>query len=166
MSARRAFTLIELLIVVLIVAALGTLSVQMFRAHPEDRLEGAARLFRADAEWARSATLLQPEDPAAVRLKADRTGWMVSRNSSPLVPLDAADGSAMERVLGEGHAEAAAGVSVAVGEDDGLVVEFEPFGGVRSAPATLVFTLPDSDLQCLITFDSESGALLVTYPNP
>jgi len=165
MTRRRGFTLIELLVAVLIVAVLASLSLGLFTMHDEDRIEGAVRLLERDMEWARSATLTNPHDPAAVRLNTDGSGWIVSRNSTPSTAMTAGDGTAMRRTLGVGWAESAEGVRV-VSTSGVLAVEFEPFGGVKQAPDAIEAYLPDSDRKCRITFESGTGNLLKTWPNP
>ena len=166
MNRRRGFTLLELLIVVLIVATLGALSIDLFRAHGEERLQGAARLFRADVEWARSATLSNPDDPAAIHLMADGSGWFVARNSAPLVALTGADGAEIRRVMGSDLAGMAEGVSLSPATAGANKIEFDPFGGVRTGPSSVSLTLPDFDRECLITFESGTGLLKISYPNP
>jgi prepilin-type N-terminal cleavage/methylation domain-containing protein len=166
MTRRRGFTLLELLIVVLIIATLSALSMDLFRTSGEERLQGAARLFRADVEWARSATLNNPDDPAAIHLTADGSGWHVARNSAPLVAMTGADGSQMRRVMGTGAAEVAQGVTLAPGTAGANKIEFDPFGGVRTGPSSLSMTLPDFDRECLITFENGTGLLQISYSNP
>lgn len=165
MSGRRGFTLLELLIVVLIIGIVGSLSVSMFRAHDADRIEGAMRLLERDLEWARSATLANPDDPAAVRLNADGSGWIVSRNSNPTVAIVADDGTEMNRTLGAGWAEAAEGVRIR-GALEARVIEFDSFGGVRQAPTSVEASLPDYSTKCLITFDPGTGNVVKTWSDP
>ena len=165
MRRARGFTLIELLVVALIVAVLAALSMNLFAMHDEDRIEGAVRLLERDMEWARSATLTKPDDPAAIRLNADGSGWIVSRNSTPATALTAGDGTPMSRTMGAGWAEAATGVRV-VSVSSARTVEFEPFGGVKQAPEAIEAYLPDSVHKCRITFETGTGNLLKTWPNP
>ena len=166
MIARRGFTLIELLVVVLIIATLSALAIGMMRPGQEERLQGAARLFVRDVEWARSATLTNPDDPVALRLSSDGSGWVVSRNSTPDTPLVASDGSSMRRTFGSGAFEAAAGVRLISGNASQRTIEFEPFGGVRQSPASISFALSDFHTQCRITFESGSGNIQTTWINP
>lgn len=166
MNRRRGFTLLELLIVVLIVATLGALSIDLFRTHGEERLQGAARLFRADVEWARSATLSNPDDPTAIHLMADGSGWYVARNSAPLVALTGSDGAEIRRVMGTDLGDVTEGVSISPGTAGANKIEFDPFGGVRTGPSSVSLTLPDVDRECLITFESGTGLLKISYPNP
>lgn len=165
MTRARGFTLIELLIVVLIVAVLGSLSINLFALHDQDRIEGAVRLLERDMEWARSATLTNPDDPVSLRLNADGSGWMLTRNSAPTVALTASDGSVLNRTMGVGWAEMANGVQI-TSVSSLRVIEFEPFGGVKQAPDAIEATLPDSSSKCRITFESGTGNLLKTWPNP
>ena len=71
----------------------------------------------------------------------------------------------MSRTLGAGWAEAADGVRV-VSVSNIRNVEFEPFGGVKQAPEAIEAYLPDSVRKCRITFESGTGNLLKTWPNP
>lgn len=166
MNARQGFTLIELLVVVLIMATLSALSIQLLRPSDEERVQGAVRLFARDVEWARSATLTNPSDPAAIRLAADGSGWLVSRLSALDTPLTAADGSTMRRTLGTGASEACAGVKLVSISNSQRTVEFEPFGGVRQSPASISFALSDFPTQCRITFESGSGNIQASWINP
>ena len=166
MTARAGFTLIELLVVVMIIATLSALSIDLLRPNAEERLQGAARLFARDVEWARSATLTNPDDPASIYLATDGTGWLVSRNSAPDTPLTAADGSVMRRTMGSGISEAAAGVQLTSFSAAERRIEFEPYGGVRTSPAYFELILPDSRTKCRITFESGTGNIQTSWSNP
>ena len=96
---RRGQTLVEILIVASIIAILGALSVDLLRPSAEEKIQGAVRMFAQDVEWARGATLTNPDDPASIRLMEDQTGWMVSRNSTPTVAMVSSDGTSMSRVM-------------------------------------------------------------------
>jgi prepilin-type N-terminal cleavage/methylation domain-containing protein len=166
MIARRGFTLVEMLVVAMIVGVLAALGMDLFKQRDEERLHGAARMLEQDIEWARSATLTDPDDPASVRLLEDGSGWMVVRRSAPTTPLTAADGSPMRRTLGEGMSQAAAGVKVAGMPEGSRSIDFEAFGGVKPSSASIELFLPDSETNCLITFESGSGAIQVAWTNP
>lgn len=166
MSKRRGFTLLEILVVVLIIGVLAALGMDLFRHTEQERLRGAARMLEQDIEWARSATLTNPDDPASVRLLDDGTGWMVVRASAPTAALTAADGSSMRRTLGVGMSEAAAGVQVLASGGTNRSIDFEAYGGIRSSPTSIRLTLPDSVSQCQITFESGTGLTQVSWPNP
>jgi len=161
---RRGFTLLDMLMVVLIIGVLAALGMDLLGQRDGERLRGVARMLEQDIEWARSATLSDPDDPASIRLLDDGSGWLVVRASDTDTPATASDGSLMLRTLGEGMAEAAAGVQVV--STGTRTIEFEAFGGVRIFPATLSIVLPDSESQCLVTCDPASGAMQVTWPNP
>lgn len=162
---RRGQTLIEILIVAAIIAVLGALSVSLLRPRDEEKIEGAVRMFAQDAEWARGATLTNPDDPASIRLMQDQTGWIVARNSTPTVAMVCSDGTSMCRVLGQGMSQAAEGVRLVSSNTSQTQVEFEPFGGVKTSPASIDVFLPDSTSKCTITFDSVTGAMKLNWSN-
>jgi len=166
MTTRRGFTLIEFLVVMLIIGVLAALGVDLFRHHEQERLRGACRMLEQEVAWARSATLTDPDDPASIRLLDDGGGWMVVRASALTTPLIAADGSPMHRCLGVGISASAAGVALAPVGSTSRLIEFEAYGGIRGGPESLRMTLQDSDYQCLVTFDPESGTPQVSWPNP
>ena len=164
--ARSGFTLIELLMVAVIMGVLAALSISLMRPGDEERVQGAVRVFARDVEWARSATLTNPDDPVSIHLATDGTGWLVSRNSAPDTPLTAADGSVMRRTMGSGISEAAAGVQLTSFSATQRQIEFEPFGGVRTSPAYFDLILPDSGTKCRITFESGTGNIQTSWSNP
>ena len=160
---RRGQTLIEILIVASIMVILGALSIDLLRPSSEEKILGAVRMFAQDVEWARGATLTNPDDPASIRLMQDQTGWMVSRNSTPTVAMVSSDGASMSRVMGAGMSEAAQGVRLVSSNTSQLQVQFDPFGGVKTAPSSIAVFLPDSTSKCTITFDSVTGAMKLNW---
>ena len=160
---RRGQTLVEILIVASIITILGALSVDLLRPSAEEKIQGAVRMFAQDVEWARGATLTNPDDPASIHLMEDQTGWMVSRNSTPTVAMVSSDGTSMSRVMGNGMSEAAQGVRLVSSNNSQRQVEFDPFGGVKMAPASIAIFLPDSTSKCTITFDSVTGAMKLNW---
>jgi Tfp pilus assembly protein FimT len=160
---RRGQTLIEILIVASIMVILGALSIDLLRPSSEEKIQGAVRMFAQDVEWARGATLTNPDDPASIRLMEDQTGWMVSRNSTPTVAMVSSDGASMSRVMGVGMSEAAQGVRLVSSNTSQRQVEFDPFGGVKTSPASIAMFLPDSTSKCTITFDSVTGAMKLNW---
>ena len=122
-------------------------------------------MFAQDAEYARGATLTNPDDPASIRPMQDQTGWIVARNSTPTVAMVCSDGSSMRRVLGQGMSEAAQGVRLVSSNTAQTQVQFDPFGGVKTSPASIAMFLPDSSSKCTITFDSATGAMQLNWSN-
>ena len=166
MSYRRGQTLIEILIVAAIMVILGALGIDLLRPSSDEKIQGAVRMFAQDVEWARGATLTNPDDPASIRLLADQTGWMVSRYSTPTVAMVSSDGASMSRVMGVGMSEAAQGVKIVSSNTSQRQVQFDAFGGVKTSPASIDMYLLNSTSKCTITFDSVTGAMKLNWSNP
>lgn len=164
-TCRQGQTLIEILIVASIMVILGALSIDLLRPSAEEKIQGAVRMFAQDVEWARGATLTNPDDPASIRLMDDQTGWLVARNSTPTVAMICSDGSSMQRVLGQGMSQAAQGVKLMSSNNSQRQVQFDPYGGVITSPASIAVFLPDSSSKCTITFDSATGAMQLNWSN-
>ncbi len=163
---RRGQTLIELLIVATIMIIFGALGVDLLRPSGEEKIQGAVRMFAQDIEYARGATLINPDDPASVWLAQDQRGWIVARNSTPTVAMVCSDGTSLSRVLGHGMFEAAQGVRLVSSNTSQRQVQFDPFGGVITSPASIDVFFADSNSKCTITFDSSTGAMLLNWSNP
>lgn len=161
---RRGMTLIELLMAAVIMSVLAALAMPLLISSDEERLLGVARLLEQDAAWARSATLTDPADPAMLRLLPAGTGWEVVRMSDPTTAIEAADGTPMRRVLGNGVAGFAEGIELDPGSAD--PIRFEAFGGLASGPDQVRLVLPDFGNECLITIDRLTGEMSVSWPGP
>lgn len=90
---------------------------------------------------------------------------MVSRNSTPTVAMVSSDGASMSRVMGVGMSEAAQGVRLVSSNTSQLQVQFDPFGGVKTAPTSIAIYLPNFTSKCTITFDSVTGAMKLNWSN-
>ena len=66
----RAFTLIEVLVTVTIVAILAALSADLFSGGRVERVDAGVRLLETDLGYARSLALSSPADPVLLRIDA------------------------------------------------------------------------------------------------
>ncbi len=68
---RRAFTLIELIIAMIIVTILVMLAMPMFSDHDAGRLSAAKHRLWADIQYAQAWTIANPSNPATIQFLAD-----------------------------------------------------------------------------------------------
>ncbi len=163
-GGRRAFSLIEILMVLVIVAVMAAGAVNLFSGGRYEMVDAAVRLVQSDLDYARSASLGSPTDPFILRIHADGTGYHVARLSAPNTPVQGPNG-ALTTTFGVGRADGSRGVSLAT-LSGALNVQFGPFGGVVDPVPTLRFTLLDGDERATMILDPATGDPTVMFENP
>jgi type IV fimbrial biogenesis protein FimT len=114
--ARRsapAFTLVELLIVITIMAIIAGLAAPMFGEVRGIRLQEAAKLVAADIEFAQTDAILHSADPRLIRFNTAASQYWIAAGSAPATPIaNPLDGSQYLVTLGAGRAAGASGVAI------------------------------------------------------
>ena len=160
MTARRGFTVIEVLIVLLIAAVMAGLAADLFGGSRHERVDAGIGLLEADLGYARSLAIASPADPVMVRVAADGSGYHVARASDPDAVLVGPNGPMRVR-FGQGRADVAAGVTISSSGTRDL--RFGPFGGVMDPVPTLTLSLPDGGERAVMVLDPFTGDPTVTY---
>lgn len=166
---RRAFTLIEILIVVVIIAMVGALAIPYFSRDHRDRSLAAASLLQADLRFAQLATMASPQDPLIVRFKEDGTGYWLARLSAPNDPIVRPDTGAVWNItMGVDRARRSRNVSLATSGINSGMLRFTPLGSVHGASGTPTITLSaaggGSGGTCVVTVDPTTGDTAVSFP--
>ena len=160
MRIRRAFTLVEVLIVLLIAAVMAGLAAELFGGSRHERVDAGVGLLEADLGYARSLAIASPADPVMIRVAADGTGYHLAKASAPDTVLTGPNGPLRVR-FGQGRAEVAAGVTLTSSGTRDL--RFGPFGGVMDPVPTLTVALPDGSERAVMVLDPFTGDPTVTY---
>ena len=125
---RRAFTLIEVLITVVVMAIVVAVAIPSLSTTDGARLVGAANMVASDIEYAQSVAMAAPNDPGVFKTSADGTGYWVATASDPDTPiLDMYSNDPHTITFGQGVAAELAGVTISVEEASGEV-QFDGFG--------------------------------------
>ena len=156
----RAFTLIEALITVVIVAVAAGLAADLFRDTRLETLDAAVRILRADLDYARASSLASPTDPIVLRPATGGAGYWLALASAPTTPITGPNGP-IRVTFGQGRAESCPGVRLAL--SGGVELRFGPFGGVMDPVPTLAFSLLDSTERATVIPDAFTGDVSVTY---
>ena len=162
-GAARAFTIIEVLVVAIIIAIMAASATNLFTSGRYERLQAAVQLVRSDMDWARSASLSSPTDPIILKIRNDGSGYFLAKASAPTTALTGANGP-LSLTFGTGRGECAEGVTLGVVSGVGTV-QFGPFGGVADPVPTLRFTLSDGDEQARMLLDPFTGDPTIIYEN-
>lgn len=129
---RRAFSLPELMIVLLILCIGGMLVIPTAGSTATIRADAAARILRADLEYAQVRTISNPDRPIALVLADAGDGWWLAEPETPTVPIIREGTSEPYRVtLGEGRATAAEGVAVDAQQLPDGTLQFDTLGGIE-----------------------------------
>lgn len=160
MTRCRAFTLVELLIVLVIGVVMAGLAADLFGGSRHERVDAGVGLVEADLGFARSLAIASPTDPVLLRVASDGSGYHVARASDPDAVLTGPNGPMRVR-FGQGRAEVAAGVTI---ESSGARdLRFGPFGGVMDPVPLLTLSLSDGSERAVMVLDPFTGDPTVTY---
>ena len=129
---RRAFSLPELMIVILILCIGGMLVIPSTASTATIRADAAARILRADLEYAQVRTIANPDQPVALVVDDTGNGWWLADPGTPTVPIiREGTGEPYRVILGEGRAQAAEGVAVDVEQLPDGTLQFDTLGGIE-----------------------------------
>ncbi len=167
---RRAFTLVEIIICVVIIAVIAALTIPFFGRDHADRATSAAALLRSDLRFAQLATMANPTDPVVVRFRADGKGYWLAKSSTADTPLVRSDtGAAWSEVMGSGRARSADHVTLSTTGISSATLRFTPLGSVQSPSGTPTIVLTaagpgGSPVTCTVTIDTTTGSSTMSLP--
>lgn len=162
----KAFTFIEVMIVLTILAIAVVLAVPMFSQTDVSKLRGAARLLQADLGFAQIESVSHGDDPRVMVFDTVNHRYHIAAASDSATPItNPADGAPYVLEFGLGRAAGMDGVtisSLSVGGDDQL--QFGIYGELdQSTPATMTLSLGGKSVT--ITVDPDTGDTSVSDIN-
>lgn len=154
----RAFTLIELLIVVVLMAIAASVAIPMLAGTDATRLKAAGRLLVADLGFAQLESITHADDPCVVTFDQTNSSYTLARKSTPTTPItDPGTNLPYVTQFGIGRASELTGVSIqsySLGGDNEIA-----FGiyGQTDQTTTAVITLQVGTLTVTVQIDPASG---------
>jgi prepilin-type N-terminal cleavage/methylation domain-containing protein len=157
-----AFTLIELMIVLVILAIVAAVVLPMTGTTAATQLIGAGRLLVADIQYAQHESITHPDDPCLLKVDQPGNRYWIAKVSAADTPIaDPASKGQFLVAFGSGRASALAGVtmrSYSLGGDTEL--RFDGFGQPdQTTTATIVLTCGGATLT--VSVDPISGEVSV-----
>ena len=126
---RRAFSLINVLITVAVMAIVAAAVLPSIASGNQVNVTGAAYLIASDLEYAQSISLATPDDPALVCFDTAAAAYWIARADDPDTPILRANGRDPYRVaFGEADAAAAADVTITLAGALDDAIAFDGFG--------------------------------------
>jgi prepilin-type N-terminal cleavage/methylation domain-containing protein len=104
-TSRAAFTLVEMMIVVMVLAIAAVAAITMLGDTESIRLGAAARLLIADLAFAQTESIAHPDDPYGLKFDASTESYSVVRDTT-YPPFDCASGDVVavaDPVTGQGY---------------------------------------------------------------
>lgn len=152
LQRQRAFTLLEVLVTVSVIAAVAAIVLPMISSTHRVRVMAAASIVASDIELAQVMTIASPNDPMVVRFDpATHTYWLarVSDTETPILR----DGTSEPYLvtLGQGRAAGAVGVTFNIDQMASDMIQFNPQGGLQD------FTVVPR-----IEFDCDGSRIILT----
>lgn len=161
----RAYTLIEVMIVVFILGVVAAMALPMLGETRSARLQAAAELLAADVNFAQLDSVAHSDDPRLIVFNTASHSYYLATVSTPERPMTHPVGKGPYLVqFGVGRAAESAGVRIvalSVGGDDQL--RFGTFGQLdQAAPATV--TLGLDQLRQTVTIDPINAEVTIGAP--
>lgn len=168
-SARRAFSLVELLIIIMLLAIVAGLALPTLGDTDQLKLREAARLLAADIEYAQAESIAHavPDEQRIIKVDVGENRYWIGTNAAPDTPIDDLtrplheDEDKYEDYLiayGQGRALGLSGVEIQAvdfGRDaylrfDQYGTPLHPDGTLRTSDATISLTAGGSTLNVVI----------------
>ena len=154
MSRRSAFTLIEMLIVLVVLAILTMAALSGGQSAAQTEGRRAAEVFEGDVEYARSLTIARPDDPALIKVDVPNNRYWVAQASAVDTPIvHPQTKRPFLRQFGPTAATGSKQVQIAeidLGGD--AVLRFDATGGTdQQTPAVLQFTSGESNYEMSVS---------------
>ncbi len=138
--ADRAFTFVELMIVIVIVGILTALSIPDGDARAEIQGRRAAETLEGDVAYARSLSIARPDDPVVIRFDVANNKYWLARRSTPTTPIShpTRNTSYVVQFGSNGNPGLTEVSLVAVDLDGDEILEFDALGGIDQDTAAII----------------------------
>jgi len=154
----RAFSLVEMMVIIVILGIIANLSLAMFGSIDTTKLKSAVELLEADLNFARMSSLSHTDDLRRVSFDTASNSYAVVAASDTSTPItNPVDKKPYRVTFGEGRALKLDGIAIAgvsVGGDN--LLGFEMYGQLdQTSDATI--TLTNGSKSVTLTLDAATG---------
>lgn len=154
----EAFTLIEVMIVIVVLGIVAALAMPLAGNTDATRLVAASRLMMADIEFAQSESIAHPDDTRLIKLNAAGSQYWIAKQSNTDIPIDNPSGpGTILTTFGSDRGSNYTNVTIqgySLGGDAEL--HFNAFGGTdQDTDATIILAAGGKAIT--ITVDATTG---------
>jgi prepilin-type N-terminal cleavage/methylation domain-containing protein len=159
---RRAFSLTELILVLLILALAGLFVIPAAGSNATAKADAAANMLRSDMEYAQVQTIANPGNPVVLVLADAGDGWWLADSDSPDTPIERGDSGELYQItLGEGRGAAADGVVIEVEQLPSHILQFDTLGGLEGLAVDPSYRLHCEDAQVQLNVRAGTGFIQI-----
>lgn len=161
--ARRAFTLLEMLLTITILATLAAVAVPLMADSDRARVRAAIDVLISDLELAQVMNISFPDDPVIVRFDPARSRYWIADADTPNTPINRVDtGEPYLVTLGSDRASVAEGVTLQVHDMDNNAVSFNSQGGLSDFDAAPIMVMSLNEETIAISIVATTGTIFET----
>ena len=160
---RRAVTLIELMVTIMIIVVAASIMLPEFSNDSRFRLMGAARMLASDIEMAQVMTIANPQQPMIVRFDGTNATYWLAYADTPETPIPGPAASGPYKVtFGEGRAKSAEGVSFTLNDIPDEKLVFNVQGGIDDLTTQPIITLNSDTRWIKLSIAPTTGTITET----
>lgn len=158
-SARRAFTLFEMLLTTVLIIIAAAMVVPLFGSSDSAYVSAGASVMIADLDFAQATAINDPSDDITVHFEPANARWWITTAGDPGTTLTQSNGDPYDTTMGAGRAEMAVDVTITLGGGiTGDAFSYDAFGRLTQDENAII-TLARGSSQTVITIDAEMGFL-------
>ncbi len=157
-TSLRAFSLVELLTVIMVIAVASALAIPMISNGPANELRAAADLLEADLSFARMNSITDASNPHIVVFDSTNHRYHIALAATPTVPIaNPVDNTPYTLTFGQGRSKAIPNVTIQAYSLDGDDrIQFGQYGQIdQTSDATI--TLSAKSKSITLTIKASTG---------
>lgn len=163
---RAAFTLIEIMVSLTIIAVVAVVVLPQLRNTDRLRVLAASQILISDIEAAQVLTISFPSEPIVVRFDPDNNRYWLAEASAPDTPIvHQATGEDYIVVLGEGRADSADGVAMTLTNVTDNTVVFNESGSLADFTTAPIIRLQRGDSVVELIIAPTTGTVIEQTPS-
>ncbi len=162
---RRAFSLLELLIAMTVLAVIAAMVMPGFQQSDRLRVMAAASILASDLEYAQVLNITMPEMPVVVQFDLDNDRYWLAYEWDPNTPIVREDTGEVYLVeLGVGRARSAAGVTLSLADPRENLFGFDPQGAIQGVFNAPEITVSMGEESLTLTVALSTGTITQSAP--
>jgi prepilin-type N-terminal cleavage/methylation domain-containing protein len=157
---RRAFTLVEMLVTITIIAIVASVVAPMFSSDDRLHVMAASSVLSSDIELAQVMTISYPQDPVIVKFDPANRKYWLAYAATPNTPITREESNEpYVVVMGEGRASTAQGTALALDSVINNTLQFNAQGGLTNFNTQPLIEMTRGDAAITLSLAPTTGTV-------